>query len=82
MNYVVVYDCILVSIALQVLSLPQHVDDLLCSESFSRDVCLPCKYSNGSSLTLKVDSFLGGRSQYKCLLQPNYLDIVLFICIV
>ncbi len=41
---------------------PQHIDDLLCSESFSRDVCLPCEYSNGSSLTLKVDSFLGGRS--------------------
>ena len=38
---------------------PQHVDDLLCNESFSRHVCLPCEYRNGSSLTLKVDSFLG-----------------------
>jgi len=41
---------------------PQHVDDLLCGESFTRHVCLPCEYSNGSFLTLKVDPFLGGRS--------------------
>jgi len=40
----------------------QHVDDLLCGESFSRYACLSHQYSTGSSLTFKVDPFLRGRS--------------------
>ncbi len=42
---------------------PQHVDDLLCCESFSWHGCLSCGYSNGYSLTFKVDQFLGRRSE-------------------
>ena len=46
---------------------PQHVDDLLCCESFSWQECLPHHYSNSFSLTFKVDPFSGGRSGWSML---------------